>query len=68
MKLFGFVLMIGLVNLTVSFSLALFVALRARGVRIRSIRRLLKALGHEICKKPSALLWPPGDENPPTRS
>jgi len=68
MKLFGFVLLIGLVNLTVSFSLALFVALRARGVRIRSIRRLLKALGHEICKKPSALLWPPGDKNPPTRS
>ena len=63
-QLFIFVLMIGLVNLTVSFSLALFVALRARGVRINSTRLLLKALAQKVRQKPSALLWPPGEEKP----
>ena len=67
-RLFSFVLMIGLVNLTVSFSLALFVALRARGVRIRSTRQLLRALLQEIRKKPSALFWPPADEKPPAKT
>lgn len=58
-RLFAFVLMIGMVNLAVSFSLALFVALRARGVRIRSLRLLLRALGREIRQHPLSLIWPP---------
>lgn len=62
LQLFAFVLMIGLLNLTVSFSLALFVALRARGVHIKSTRLLMKALAQEIRKKPSALLWPPAED------
>jgi site-specific recombinase len=61
-SLFASVLLIGMINLLVSFSLALFVALRARGVRISSVRLLLRALGQEIRKKPSSLVWPPADE------
>ena len=64
-QLLGYVLLIGLVNLAVSFALALFVALRSRGVRIRSTGKLLRALGQEIRQQPSALLWPPrnGDKS-----
>ncbi|MFN4263933.1 MAG: recombinase [Thioalkalivibrionaceae bacterium] len=56
----GFALMIGLVNLTVSFLLALSVALRARGVRLGSPLRLIAALARAIVRRPLALLWPPG--------
>ncbi|GAB6095829.1 site-specific recombinase [Desulfatiferula olefinivorans] len=61
--LFACVMLIGLANLMVSFSLALFVALRARGVRISSVRLLFRALFQEIRMKPSALVWPPEDES-----
>jgi|SRR5690554_23783 len=60
-QLLGFVLLIGLVNLAVSFSLALSVALRARGVRIKSTSKLLRVLLQSIRQQPSALLWPPQD-------
>ena len=62
--LFGCVLLIGVVNLLVSFWLALLVALRARGVRIQSYPRLAKALWQEICRSPLALFWPPPDPEP----
>lgn len=68
LHLLSFVLMIGLVNLAVSFSLALFVALRARGVKINSSRLLLKAFIQEALQKPSALLWPPVTKNPQEQS
>jgi len=61
--LLGYVLLIGLVNLAVSFVLALFVALRSRGVRISSTSKLLRSLWQEIRQQPSALIWPPKDED-----
>jgi site-specific recombinase len=44
--------LIGLVNLTVSFGLALWVALRARKVRFRHGFRLLRALGRRLRTAP----------------
>lgn len=60
--LLGSVLAIGLVNLLVSFSLALNVALRSRGARISSLSRLLKALWQQIRQQPLALFYPPAME------
>ncbi|MEE4249834.1 MAG: recombinase, partial [Alcanivoracaceae bacterium] len=58
-ELLGVVLLIGVINLAVSFSLALSVALRARGVQIKSTGKLLRVLTSEIRQQPGALLWPP---------
>lgn len=55
----GLVLLIGSVNLWVSFSLALAVALRARGVRISQPSRLLGALGTKLKNDPTLLILPP---------
>lgn len=59
----GFVLLIGFVNLWVSFSLALAIALRARRVRISRPSKLLAALGARVRSKPALLVFPP----PPPR-
>ncbi|MCK5873536.1 MAG: site-specific recombinase [Alcanivoracaceae bacterium] len=66
--LLGYVLLIGLVNLAVSFVLALFVALRSRGVRISSNGKLLRSLWQEIREQPSALIWPPKDADKKTEA
>lgn len=55
----GCALLIGLVNLAVSFSLALSMALRARGTRISSPGKLLKAYFSAIRAHPLALVFPP---------
>ncbi|WP_019025113.1 MULTISPECIES: site-specific recombinase [unclassified Thioalkalivibrio] len=67
-----FVLLIGAVNLWVSFGLALYVALRARGVRIGAFDRVLRAYGRHLRRHPTQFLLPPrggeaqeGDEAPP---
>ena len=52
------ILAIGLINLCVSFSLALFVALRARGTKISSIRNLIKSLWNQIKSNPVILFFP----------
>jgi len=57
----GCVLLIGAINLWVSFSLALSVALRARDVRISSISTLGSALWRQILRQPLALFLPPAD-------
>lgn len=73
MLLLGSVLAIGLVNLLVSFSLALNVALRSRGVRISSLTRLFKALWQLVRQQPLALFYPPAmakqeeDTRPPEK-
>jgi len=54
-----FVLLIGAVNLWVSFGLALYVALKARGTRIGALDRLLKAYGRRILEHPREFLLPP---------
>lgn len=53
------VALIGLVNLAVSFALALWVALRARGVEFRRTGELLRLLGREIVARPGRFLLPP---------
>jgi len=57
------VLLIGLTNLMVSFSLALFVALRARRVQYAQWRPLLKLLFGHFLTRPADFIWPP--KNPP---
>lgn len=52
------VLSIGIVNLLVSFSLALFVALRSRGTQIGSMTTLLKSIWVEIKTNPLKLVYP----------
>ncbi|MBE0496849.1 MAG: site-specific recombinase [Campylobacterales bacterium] len=55
----GFVLMIGLVNLAVSFSLALMVSLRAREARFGSFWGFVSLLRKESTKRPLELVFPP---------
>lgn len=55
----GCVLLIGGINLWVSFSLALAVALRARNTKMSKFPELTGALWRQIRRKPSALLFPP---------
>ncbi|MFO8142458.1 MAG: site-specific recombinase [Marinobacter sp.] len=59
-----FVLMIGGVNLAVSFILALNVALRARNTRISSFPKLIKAWFMVVKENPMALIYPPKDPIP----
>ena len=54
-----FVLMIGFVNLLVSFVLALSVSLRARGAVFGSFLGFIKLLGKEAAKRPYELFYPP---------
>ncbi len=56
---FVFVLLIGTVNLWVSFALALYVALRARGARIGALDRVLKAYLERLRQRPREFLLPP---------
>jgi site-specific recombinase len=53
------VALIGLVNLTVSFALALYVALRSRGATFASIPSLVVHTARRVAKNPLHLLMPP---------
>lgn len=53
------VALIGLTNLAVSFALALWVALRARGVEFRRTGELLGLLGRELVGRPGRFFLPP---------
>jgi site-specific recombinase len=55
------ILLIGVVNLVVSFGLALWVALRARKIRFRHGFRLLRALGRRLYTAPLVFLIGPSD-------
>lgn len=59
-----FALMIGGVNLIVSFTLALNVALRARNTRISSFPKLIRAWFQVVGENPMALIYPPKDPLP----
>lgn len=56
-----YVLLIGLVNLWVSFFLALRVALRARDTEIPSTGKLLRTLWSQIRERPRELILPPAE-------
>jgi site-specific recombinase len=49
----------GLLNLTVSFTLAFRVALRSRGVRRVDRRRIATTLWRRLRTQPASFLWPP---------
>lgn len=51
----------GLFNVGVSFVLALRLAARSRGVRVKDRQRLARALGQRLIKHPGRFLWPPKD-------
>lgn len=53
------VVLIGLINLLVSFTLALFVALRARGVTFDQGRQLASSVGRRLWHHPRDFLLPP---------
>jgi len=53
---------IGAANLLVSFSLALFVALRSRQARFRQGLSLAKSLGARALRQPLAFIIPPSDQ------
>lgn len=62
-----FALLIGAVNLVVSFTLALNVALRARGARISSLPKLIQAWFQVVRENPAALIYPPRDPVPDSK-
>ena len=53
------VLLIGLTNLLVSFSLTIMVALRARRVRVKDWKPLLKLITTHFATRPTDFFWPP---------
>jgi site-specific recombinase len=55
----GFVLLIGTVNLLVSFWLALWLALRARGARLGSLPSLVARFVAQVRAAPRLLVLPP---------
>ena len=60
----GGVIAIGMVNLGVSFTLALGTALRANGVRLTDQRRLWELLKRRFLRSPSVFFWPPAPRAP----
>ncbi len=59
------VMAIGLVNLTVSFSLALFVAMRSRNVSFEQTGELISLLWKRFTRRGSDFFFPPKDPLPP---
>ncbi|MCQ8895118.1 site-specific recombinase [Limnobacter humi] len=55
----GTAVAIGLTNLAVSFSLAFYTALKARGVRRREVVKLAGGLGRRFLKRPRDFFYPP---------
>ncbi|WP_281783138.1 site-specific recombinase [Sinimarinibacterium flocculans] len=55
---------IGVINLLVSFSLALFVALRAQRVPVSDRRELMLEVARRALRRPQDLMWPPRDPVP----
>lgn len=55
------ILLIGLTNLSVSFSLALWIALKARGADASGGRGLMRLLWARLRATPSRFVWPPPD-------
>jgi site-specific recombinase len=53
------VALIGVINLSVSFTLALWIAFRARGIRYDHVHPLARAIFKHILANPLSLVWPP---------
>jgi site-specific recombinase len=55
----GGVLLIGFLNFLVSFSLAFFVAIKSRGIRLKDYPGFLRRLGKYFLYHPREFVWPP---------
>ncbi|HEY9547560.1 MAG TPA: RNA methyltransferase, partial [Solimonas sp.] len=55
---------VGLINLSVSFTLALSVALRAQRIHFTDTRALMLELGRRFLRRPHHYFWPPRDPAP----
>jgi site-specific recombinase len=55
------VILIGLTNLAVSFSLAMYVALKSRRVRYADTRGLVRILLRRFVRRPRDFFWPPNE-------
>lgn len=53
------IFLMGLINLTVSFSLSLFVAVKSRRIRFSQTPQLIKILGQRLIRRPIEFLVPP---------
>lgn len=53
------VLMIGFLNFLVSFSLAFWVAVKSRGIRLRDYPEFFNLLGRYLRRHPRDFIWPP---------
>ncbi|HSC39980.1 MAG TPA: hypothetical protein VLD19_18985, partial [Chitinophagaceae bacterium] len=56
------VLGIGFLNFFVSFSLAFFVAVKSRGIRLRDYPEFLSLLGRYFIRHPRHFIWPPKEK------
>ena len=56
----GGVLLIGLLNFLVSFSLAFWVAVKSRGIKLRDYPEFFSLLGRYFRHHPKDFIWPPG--------
>lgn len=61
-----FALLIGIVNLTVSFVLALNVAVRSRGIRLGDFGSILRAYWQEVLSRPLDIVIPPAEKSEST--
>jgi site-specific recombinase len=59
LTVFGGVLLIGLINFLVSFSLAFLVAIKSRGVRLKDYPEMLSIMGKFFIKFPTDFVFPP---------
>lgn len=59
LTVFGGVLLIGLINFLVSFSLAFLVAIKSRGVRLKDYPEMLSVMGKFFIKFPIDFFFPP---------
>lgn len=59
LTVFGGVLLIGLLNFLVSFSLAFFLAIKSRGVRLQDYPEMLSVVGKFFVKFPTDFIFPP---------
>jgi len=55
----GGVLMIGFLNFLVSFSLAFYVAVKSRGIRLKDYPEFFSLLGRYMRRHPKDFIWPP---------
>jgi site-specific recombinase len=55
----GGVLLIGFINFLVSFSLAFWVAVKSRGIRLKDYPEFFSLLGRYFSRHPKDFIWPP---------